>query len=1426
MHKDASDAPSQSLPIGRFSILLPPLPLRKPTSIPSFFLSLACCLLPPSSALRAQLLYSLIILLSIESLACLSIVGCSAISISPLFLSISNPVFCFSCQSPFHFAYVQYLIRHVGAVYSGEVQSDIPTNAAVDLTKGNVVKASGDSKLPPWVEAILFIRIEDEKGSADLSQAKIRCCNPERHLPKGMIEDIFQSALIPVSRNTRTNMDEKFMFRVRDKTLPGSMFRDESRHEDIGTAVSVASVFYNCYCHFQYLDNISVLNDQLSSSGMRKSSITLQPLIYQQAMIVVSRWPFPQMAFRLLDQLEEALLWQTQEMRHSSDAGSDASGDWKEFEEEGSRHTISPTSSRSEGTKLSMVGRASDLSSRDVVPRRAGSVASVLQGQSVGSIGVDMDEDIVTNVLIVAWSQIGLWPAPMPGVLVYLHSFGGMLNHVIETDVLSTFGANLSFGPVLQTINWVSLFGPLGLLQHIWTLWEILVTGQDIVVVAPTAAQATELVLGLASLLHPVASVGDFRPYINPSDSDMLVLAATAQLKHGDVEGAGLDENVSRILSRTRSMIVGVTDPSALQKLEDFAAALFVYPQEDDGYLTDSDAAYKGLRTRNTAEFFCVESNVPLAAKKSLLMSYNSSKKAGPDSFSHMFQSWLEKGTRKTALVCRKDPSTVTLNRLLMRIKKLHPDDRCVLGDQLLRDHFKSLTLAYFSPAATPTTSVGSKVDLARERKEYELEKARLSVLKSADEKGMLFLGLEELRMWLGRVPQAFAHNVPVIIMWTLALTGYWILFLLGVPVLFIMVAAFMFKIPEQVPPRLEMILQMVFPDSILYPTGKDDAASSADMASASASADHGEDAELGTKANFSGVWKRVKLDNYENLLAAQGASYVQRKLAGSITMIHTITMDDALTVFRLQEKGGPIDNDNTYQLDGTALETVTSKVPFRDTVVWKGGRLVMTKVKLPEQNYQLEVSRWLEAGGKVMRMEAKYRELKPGGKVVVSKIQYDLMGPSPNPPLASPSSGPGSKQTENGAASSSSGAAGSAAATVTRPDFSGVWQRTKTHNFEAFIGAAGAGYMQRKLAAQMAMTHTITMNPPELTAVRLQEKGGPINMDNTLTLGAEFQAVEMTGKNMKHRIYWVDNMLVTQRRAANDSFEMILTRTLDTETNVDAPQIILKSVHRDLASGTEVEATSWFTKVGPSPNSPPSPNISLLPKNSSAATGGVAAANASGASAGNGSASALASQGVEDNDNDDNDDDDDEVSLAKMRTVSVAAKSRLNRALTNTGGGSSSSSAAAPSSFASKRDGAGGFVDFSGEWSQNGSSSSSMMNWMHHAARKRFTIRMTRESLNLVEIDHKTLVEDTQFVIGSPDFITIVNKRKKAIKARCYWEGGVLVVHKVIANAKYELFVRRELEEGGQQMRQVTIRKDKTTGTQSEQVAVFKRIK
>ena len=74
-------------------------------------------------------------------------------------------------------------------------------------------------------------------------------------------------------------------------------------------------------------------------------------------------------------------------------------------------------------------------------------------------------------------------------------------------------------------------------------------------------------------------------------------------------------------------------------------------------------------------------------------------------------------------------------------------------------------------------------------------------------------------------------------------------------------------------------------------------------------------------------MWKRVRLVNYENFIGVQGAGFVQRRLAASMAMTHTISMDPDLTAFRLMEKGGPLDTDNTYQVGGPEITTKTIQV-------------------------------------------------------------------------------------------------------------------------------------------------------------------------------------------------------------------------------------------------------------------------------------------------------------------------------------------------------------------------------------------------------------------------------------------------------------------------------------------------------------------
>ena len=107
----------------------------------------------------------------------------------------------------------------------------------------------------------------------------------------------------------------------------------------------------------------------------------------------------------------------------------------------------------------------------------------------------------------------------------------------------------------------------------------------------------------------------------------------------------------------------------------------------------------------------------------------------------------------------------------------------------------------------------------------------------------------------------------------------------------------------------------------------------------------------------------------------------------------------------------------------------------------------------------------------------------------------------SPNAPLETPA--PLAADISAAAESKSAPlAAGLTAGDRSTADYSGVWKRDKCMNVEAYVGVQGAGYMQRKLVASVSMTHTITMDP-QLRAVRIQEKAGPIDTDYTLIIGA-----------------------------------------------------------------------------------------------------------------------------------------------------------------------------------------------------------------------------------------------------------------------------------------------------------------------------------
>lgn len=236
------------------------------------------------------------------------------------------------------------------------------------------------------------------------------------------------------------------------------------------------------------------------------------------------------------------------------------------------------------------------------------------------------------------------------------------------------------------------------------------------------------------------------------------------------------------------------------------------------------------------------------------------------------------------------------------------------------------------------------------------------------------------------------------------------------------------------------------------------------------------------------------------HFLRHSGAGYVQRKLAAAAALTHIITMDvPNKSVFRLQEKSGVLDTDTEYPI--TPSQQTESLFgggkKFLDTVTWEyvsdlpshlrsyfptagdssAVCLHVRKVSQPDNSYELNVYRVLEGGTQQIRCVAEYspsatvKNNKVGSKRVVAVSMFARAGDSPNAPPealeeeeeeaaaeeAKPQSPGDSSSPTNSRTRSRTMSVGRArliSSNMRIPrDFSGVWTRTKTVNFEAFIG-------------------------------------------------------------------------------------------------------------------------------------------------------------------------------------------------------------------------------------------------------------------------------------------------------------------------------------------------------------------------------------
>lgn len=831
------------------------------------------------------------------------------------------------------------------------------------------------------------------------------------------------------------------------------------------------------------------------------------------------------------------------------------------------------------------------------------------------------------------------------------------------------FDSNNQMAPCYQQVNLISVFGPLGLVPHLWAFWELLMTGRDIVVVSDRPSLCSEVVIALSTLAHPKGFRGEVWPFVSArglladdigkmlkEKAQSIDALATAKSKLVSKKW-NPQEHIELLRTARFSSIIGITNPALLKQFDGVSTVLFASPSPVAWFGLDrySSRLSASMRVYDASQTFSEKTKGGnLSCSDFYISSYRLWSRGV-----HRVLAGLDKREVTTLFAVQDEPSSGEQQRITKRLRKLSKKDYLPLGSIMLRDHFTDLTRAFHKPLEADAAEAADSLKPAGkvvvvDEKTSTLERLREQHPLIADGKQRKVA----VREWVNSTYNWLQYNRPTAIMNAIIVVLIAVYVWLGFPIILIVTAIYFMQIPERAPKGVEIMLQAVFPTSFLYPYKFQTAlpAPSA-VVPAPASSVSKIDGNAKTTApdtasgltDFSGVWKRVKTVNFDNFVGAQGASYVQKKLAASITITHTITMNPPdCDMVRIQEKGGPSETDKLFVVGGEAQEFPQGKKMFLDNCYWSStepGVLEMKKVHVPEKDYEIIGKRYLE--GNTIRMTFLYREYATG-KEVEATCYFDRIGDSPNVPPVS--SNPKKSDVAKDDVNEKAGALDKiiSAAVSKRVNLSGVWTAVRRVNVEAYVGAQGAGYVQRKLAANAPMTHTFTTDNGvfNFLGLRIQEKAGPIDSDVSYIVNGSKSTRTLMKKNFTESVTWDEGALVLRRVHEAGDYELVLTRRLEDGSD-GCPELVLTSLHRDLLTGKETEATIVWHKTGPSPNPPVVVPQELLDSDAA----GVDAAP---------STAPKANTAGDSSDDDDDDDDDD---AAQDFTV-PAGKNRFPRAL------------------------------------------------------------------------------------------------------------------------------------------------------------------
>nr|KJB39344.1 hypothetical protein B456_007G007400 [Gossypium raimondii] len=322
--------------------------------------------------------------------------------------------------------------------------------------------------------------------------------------------------------------------------------------------------------------------------------------------------------------------------------------------------------------------------------------------QIMGPLYFDIGRKAIEHIA----GYVSLWPSPVPGKLMELPIGNAMLKvnlppaHSLPLESgISYEESASSMAPFLPSNPSVpqglfhdsDIFGTFrGLLLQLWLLWELLLIGEPILIIAPTPPQCCEAVASLVSLVAPLLCSVDFRPYFTIHDPDFAQLNA---LQEGD---------------KYPPMVLGVTNLFFLKALRYIPHIVSVgSPAPSSSRVTIASRSTGRIPAKQ--EGFGLQQ---LSLKKfspSSLFNAVKLRRDGPLCLmtEHKEAIW-------STYVATTKPDTSILNRLIdAGMSPRVEESMSVVNNEILRRHFLELTTNFLAPfgpyfrATTPSEARG-----------------------------------------------------------------------------------------------------------------------------------------------------------------------------------------------------------------------------------------------------------------------------------------------------------------------------------------------------------------------------------------------------------------------------------------------------------------------------------------------------------------------------------------------------------------------------------------------------------------------------------------------------------------------------------------------------------------------------------------------